>query len=82
MKEVYLWAFWANTNGPWWKSPQKVKRNISYYYHKNGNASIEREGLVISSGHLAFADKDKKEVQKFIDGFMACRKLMAGFYVD
>lgn len=80
-----LWAFWANRSGPWWATPQKVKRDdkLASYWHKNGNADIRSEGVTEDGdGYLAFAHRDKNEVQKFIDGFMACRRMMAGFYVD
>lgn len=81
-KQKELWAFWANKHGPWWKTPQKVTFSFPYYFHKNGDAFIEKPGIIAEDHYIAFADKDKKEVQKFINGFMACRKLLSSFYRD
>ena len=83
MKEPQeLWAFWANLHGPLWKTPQLVQWDVTAYYHKNGNASIDKEGVEQRDGYIAFAHRDKSEVQRFIKGFMACRKLLGEFYVD
>jgi len=34
------------------------------------------------NGLIVFSHEDKKEVQKFIDGFMACRQLWSGFFTE
>lgn len=85
----FLWAFWANMNGPWFIIPQKVTIDRDMFeiyddiiwYDKTGNHDIKKIGLFECDGYLAFAHENKKEVQKFINGFMACRKLLSKFYV-
>ncbi len=81
-KPEQLWAFWANSHGPWNKSPKIVywDEDLKEYYSKDGNSNIQKFGLNMLEGYISFADKDKKEVQKFINGFMACRELLSGFF--
>ena len=70
-----VWAFWANRNGPWFKHPQKVGEDG---WHRNGNAGVTKLGIEkIDDVYVCFASYDKKEVQRFIDGFNACRYLLA-----
>ena len=77
-----LYAFWANTSGPWYDKPRLVKYNttLDSWWDTGGNADTSFEGLEAQDGYVAFAHRDKKEVQKFMDGFNACRKLLSPFF--
>lgn len=83
MDKKEAWAFWANMNGPWWKTPQRVthRQDIGGWWRRCGNADVEGMGLRERKdhGYLTFASRDKKEVQRFINGFLAARRLMARF---
>lgn len=83
-KPEKLWAFWANAYGPWYKKPHLVTMDTDtgLYWHSNRNYSIKKEGLEHRGGYLAFAHRDRSEVEKFFNGFMACRRLFAQFYKD
>lgn len=84
MKNKTMWAFWANLNGPQFKTPKKAIFDddscLQNWWTEDDQLSVNKTGLEKSHGHLIFADPDKKEVQKFIDGFMACRELAGGFF--
>lgn len=86
MEKKEVWAFWANMNGPWWKTPQRVKHNaqIGGWWRSCGNAGVDGMGLSWREdhGYLTFASHDKAEVEKFIRGFMAARRLVARFAAD
>lgn len=79
MKPEIMWAFWAKRSGPFFKLPQRVicygKSSYDFWWHRNGNYSITKQGLYIDNNYISFAHPDKKEVQKFIVGFNACRGL-------
>jgi hypothetical protein len=83
-KENEAWAFWANTKGPWFNTPQRVKRrSITLgWWRSCGNCDVQKMGLDEDTehGYLTFASHDKAEVQKFINGFMAARRCMAPFF--
>ena len=81
-KPTKLWAFWANTHGPASQTPEAVRlhKGLSSYWDKSQNFEVEKEGLVHGNGYLCFAHRDKKEVEKFITGFFACKNLLAGFF--
>jgi hypothetical protein len=75
------WAFFANTYGPWWKTPKRVlkKSQLDGWWTSCGSADVKKMGLHETGGVVCFASRDKKEVQRFIDGFMAARRLVACF---
>lgn len=77
------WAFWANTFGPAYKRPQRVVFDgDSLWWYKNGDYSIKTLGLYRHGGYISFASENKKEVELFIEGFMASRSIMAIFCTD
>lgn len=79
-----MWAFWANAYGPWFKTPQKVEVKDDDFdfgwWRKCGNCDAKKVGLDQREGYLCYAHPDKKEVEKFIRGFMACRDLAGRFF--
>lgn len=82
-KPQKLWAFWANTHGPWNTTPQQVKLlygDIEKWWSADMNSDVEQIGLVEKDGYVCFAHPDKADVERFIEGFMACRELLRGFF--
>ncbi len=82
-KPRILWAFWANKHGPWHKQPVKVIYNKdldSWWSSGKDDDVVEKEGLVQYDHYVCFVHRDKKEVDKFIQGFMACRTLLKSFF--
>lgn len=82
-KPKKLWAFWASAYiGPWYKTPQRVLFNedLGSYWRKCGSAHVEGQGLYQERGYTSFAHSDKKEVEKFMQGFFAARDLLSGFF--
>ena len=86
MKTKEVWAFNANKFGPWTKKPVRLT------VHCGGNTwrssdewqetHCDKLGLQITDGaFLSYASRDKKDVQRFIDGFLACRELLKSFFV-
>lgn len=78
-----LWAFWANKNGPWYTTAQKVRYNevLESWWHKDRNSDVKQIGLTHCNGYLCYASTSKEEVDQFIAGFMSCRELLKGFFV-
>ena len=74
-----MWAFWANKFGPWFKHPQKVDENG---WHKNQDANVESVGLESRGGYICYASYKKGDVQRFMDGFNACRGLWEDFFTS
>ena len=72
------WAFWANNFGCSSKAPIKIIYNGSFWVHKSGDYIVNSLGFT-DDGWICFADKDKKEVAKFVRGFMACRYIIGQF---
>jgi hypothetical protein len=83
-KPETMWAFWANKYGPFHKTPQKVKMHygIGEWVHKNEEYCAEKQGLDQRDGYICFSHPDKKEVEKFMQGFFACRELIGDFFKD
>lgn len=80
-----MWAFWADaTNGPWWVTPQPVVLGRDGRWMRScGKAGVTGRGFIQQDfGFVTFAHQDKREVQKFIDGFMACRRLAGRFFAN
>ncbi len=78
-----MWAFWANTFGPSFLTPQKVTRQhgCDTWWHKGGDHEAAKIGLD-DHGWICFAHPEKKRVQDFIAGFMTARKIMREFTND
>ncbi len=77
-----LWAFWANTFGPFYTTPQRVyfKDGMgNSWWHKNQNHDISGVGEHRKGGYVTFAHTDKKVVQSYIDGFSAAQHLLRSF---
>ena len=76
-----MWAFWANRSGPWTAVPVRVVRGVcDEYWDKEGDNCVKKAGVYHSDGYMYFASYDRKEVEKFIDGFEACRLMLRGFF--
>lgn len=85
MKTKEVWAFNANKFGPWTKKPVKLTIQCGDRWlsdDERHDTHCEKLGLHIRDrGFLSYASTDKKEVQRFIDGFLACRELLKSFFV-
>lgn len=81
-KKAEAWAFWANTSGPWSKGPVAIYQTgfQGRWYDSSGDRSVEFIGLEESEGFVCFSSKSKAEVEKFIRGFMACRRIGGRFF--
>ena len=82
-KPKVLYAFWANTFGPSFNSPQKVVyvKDLGGWWHKDRDHCVEKIGFT-DEGWICFAHPDKKRVQDFADGFNAARKILTQFCGD
>lgn len=81
-KPKEAWAFWANMYGPWYSKPVKVRYNdeLGSWWDPSGDGDIEKMGLDTPTlGFVRFADPDKAQVERFIQGFMEARRLMGTF---
>lgn len=78
------WAFYATVYGPLGEKPFRISYSEGTESWWASDCETEVLGLGLVNPHgsktcVTFASQGKKEVQKFVDGFMAARRLMAVF---
>ena len=90
-KPKTVWAFWANMYGPWYKTPQKayledytLRGEKQAWWHKNGDSDITKLGFYEreDGGYTTFSSIDKKQVEHFMLGYNACRKMYKDCFSD
>ena len=76
-----LWAFWANQNGPWHQRPYRVRWNeqLMSWWDSTGDGNVSVPGLAHNGTYLSFAAESKAEVELFMSGFNAARRIVAQF---
>jgi hypothetical protein len=76
-----LYAFWANMCGPWYITPEAVtyREDLGSWWNKDYNSEVESIGLTEREGYVCYASADKEDVERFIEGFLSCRRLLRGF---
>ena len=81
-KQETLWAFAANMYGPFVLHPVAVEWNGHEWSNEEDFVCVKKKGLQIKEGYATYLSSDKKEVETFINGFTACRKLLGTFVND
>lgn len=78
-KPKKLWAFWSNLYGPFYRNPIQVKydESLKSYWDNSGEWEVKEEGLYQREAYLCFASKTKKDVELFIQGYLAAKHLVA-----